>query len=118
MILTYFALAYSAWTASASRRWRRGVGYALLAASVLTLLGGDDPMKLLFGEAGSDRAAAYGTTFWNFLTVWVLAVVATRKLRDRLDPYEGKDPAESAASSVETEDSVAEATSPARAVTT
>jgi hypothetical protein len=54
---------------------------------VLTLITGDDPMKLLFGEAGSDRAAAYGTTFWHFLIVWILCVIAARKLRDRLDPY-------------------------------
>lgn len=99
LILAYFALAYAAWCANATRRWRRGVGYTLLAASLLTLLSGDDPMKLLFGEAGSDRAAAYGTTFWHFLVVWILCVVALRKLRSSVAPYEGKDP-------------VAEATSP------
>ena len=87
LILAYFAIAYAAWCANATRQWRCGIGYTLLAASVLTLITGDDPMKLLFDEAGSDRAAAYGTTFWHFLVVWVLCVIAAKKLRDRLDPY-------------------------------
>jgi len=90
LVIGYFAIAYAAWAASATRTWRRGIGYALLVACVLALAAGDDPMKLLFGEAGSDRAAAYGTTFWHFLIVWVLCVIATRKLRDRLDPYNGE----------------------------
>lgn len=100
MIITYFALAYAAWCAHATRTWRRGIGYGLLAVSALALLSGDDPMKLLFGEAGSDRAAAYGTTFWHFLGMWILSVVATRKLRDATAPYQAEDP-------------LAEATSPA-----
>lgn len=90
LILAYFAIAYAAWSANATPQWRRGVGYALLTVSVLALLSGDDPMKLLFGEAGSDRAAAYGTTFWHFLAVWLLCVIAARKLRGRSDPYHGR----------------------------
>ncbi len=101
LILAYFAIAYAAWGANATRTWRRRIGYTLLVACALTLVSGDDPMKLLFGEHGSDRASAYGTTFWHFLAVWILGVIATRKLRDRLDPYESsaaQDPAAEAAS--------------------
>ncbi|MGB7160396.1 MAG: glycosyltransferase family 87 protein [Tepidisphaeraceae bacterium] len=96
LIIAFVAIVYAACYAIATRRWRRGIGYTLLAAVILPLVSGDDPMKLLFGEAGSDRAAAYGTTFWSFLATWILCAIAARKLRDVPEPY--VDPAAKAAS--------------------
>lgn len=93
LILADMALVYSITYGRISPRLRFISRVALVASVVLLNLLAGDILKAIFGETGADRVAAYGTTFWHFLVIWLLCLILARRLRDVCEPYPQRTPA-------------------------
>jgi hypothetical protein len=87
IVVAHMALIYAIARGNHTPAWRHVTGAILLLSVAMSIFKSGDILKTFFGEDGAERVAAYGTSFWHYLVVWLLCIALAARLRNLREPY-------------------------------